>query len=254
MAMSVISSAQSASQPTPPEVRAFQPLSLPGQQRPIVIPKPPLLSKQGQMYGVMGLLLLLILAGTLALCWKNPSIIARILIVLGALGVSGFVVFVSLTMIGLTATPDNSKAGIARRALAQMGEHLGMSKETIAAILEDDECRIGLLLGGEALAIVDYGENKGLLAPYANLDSVVSHEGRASELPPLNSPALADQWIVETHAARQSSDTTRLKQLEWYFHGPTPKAVIVRFVQSDYFFQETASIAAFCRQRMEEAQ
>ncbi len=249
----LLSMAQSAQHSPAPEVRLFQPLSLPGQQRPVVEPKAPLLSQQGVYYVILTLLLLAILAAAVLICWKTSSTVLRILIVIGALGASALVSFVLLTMIGLTGTPDNSKAGIARRALLEMGKHLGMSIETIAAIFEDDECRIGLLLGEQAFVIADYGDNRGLLAPYASLDSVNSYEGPARELPLLPRPT-ADQWVIETEAARKSSDTTRLQQIEWHFRGISPSIIAVRYAQPDYFFPNVASIAALCHQRMEDTQ
>ncbi len=253
LAMPLLGMAQSA-QPSPAsEIRLFQPLSLPGQQRPIVEPEAPLLSQQDVYYVILIVLLLAIFGAAVLACWKISSIVLQILIAIGALGAGAFVSFVLLTMIGLTGTPDNSKAGLARRAMVEMGKALGLPNETIAAVFEDDEYRVCMLLGDQVLVIADYVENRGLLSPYANLDSVNSHEGPARTLPPLPLPA-ADRWVIETETARKSSDTTNLQQIEWYFRTPGLSIIAVRYARPDYFFPNAASIAALCRHRMTETQ
>jgi hypothetical protein len=251
LAMPLLGMAQSAQNSPAPETRLFQPLSLPGQQRPVVAPKAPLLSQQDVYYVILIVLLLAIFGSAVLACWKVSSIVLQILIAISALGAGAFVSFVLLTMIGLTGTPDNSKAGLARRAMVEMGKALGLPNETIAAVVEDDEYRVCMLLGEQVLVIADYGENRGLLLPYASLDSVNSHEGPAQTLPLLPPPA-ADRWVIETEAARESNDTTNLQQIEWHFRGAGLSIIAVRYARPDYFFPHVASIASLCRQRMAE--
>lgn len=250
--LSSVITAQSSQQPIEPESRVFQPLSLPNQHRPLLASPAPLMTQKNIYYLILAVLLLVILGATIVLCWKMPSLIARILVLVAALGLSLFVAFVLLTAIGLTATPDDSEQGMARRDLLLMREQLAMSIETSALAFGDDACRIGLLLGEKAIAVVDYVDNRGLLAPYARIDSVIGHEGTAGILPPLPSAA-ADRWIIETKAARQSDDTTHLYQIEWHFSNISPSVIAVRYAQPDYFFPQVSSITSLCQHRIQEA-
>jgi hypothetical protein len=250
--VSAMATAQSASGPSPIEIRVFQPLSLPGQQRPVKPPPPPLLSQKNMYYLVLILSLVAILGSAIFVCGRVPGLMTRVVIIIGALLLSGLVAFGLLFAIGITATPDDSKQGIVRRDMLRMGDHLGMSIESVAAVVEDDECRVGMLIGERALVVADFGENRGLLVPFAQLDSVASHQGPANALPPLPAP-VPDRWVIETDAARQSGDTTPLQQIEWHFRQSNPSVIVLRYATPDYFFPEVSSIAALCRQRQQEA-
>jgi hypothetical protein len=230
------------------EPRVFKPLSLPGQQRPLEAPSSPLLSQKSIYYIILVLLLVLLLGGALFLCWKIPSIGARILIVVGALAASAFAGFVLLTMIGLTAPPDNSPQGLARRALSLMAEELGMSIEHTPVAIQDDDCRVGIIIHDQALVLADYEENKALYAPYAYLDTVWSKEGVSKELPSLPLPK-SDHWVIETKAAKQSNDAASLYQIEWHFRDLNPSRITLRYAQPDYFFPEVVSIERLIQQK-----
>ncbi len=233
--------------------RTFKPLSMPGQHRPLTAPPAPLLSKKAVYYIILAALLVLFLGGAVFLCLKTSSIIARILIILAALVASAFSGFVLLTMAGLTATPDHSKQGIARQELAVLAQELGMSIDHVKVAIEDDECRIGLLIGELAIAVADFEDNKGLFAPYANLDTVLSMEGTRKDLPLLPS-SNDEQWVIETKAAKQSNDTAKLYKIEWRFRNLSPKSIIVCYAQPDYFFQEAGSIERLIQHRLNESQ
>jgi hypothetical protein len=240
---------QLAAQPQPPEVRQFQPLSFPGQLRPVTAPPRPLLSQKDWYYLMLIVSLIAIWGSTIMVFWKIPFILARALVVVGALGATALVGFVLLFSIGITPTTDDSQSGIARSSLLELGKSIQMPIEVSPFIVEDDECRVGMLVGQEAIAIADYTENRGLLVPFTRLDSIASYEGVASALPPLPEPA-ADRWIIETEQARKSNDTTRLYQIELRFRDLNPGIIAVRYVIPDYFM-EVSTLAGTCRHRMQ---
>jgi hypothetical protein len=252
--ISSIAAAQPANAPaSPPEVRFFEPLSLPGQERPIKAPRKPLVSAKNKYYLILAIILLAVLGLTIFLCVQVASIWMRLLIVLLALSGSAFVSYGLLFAAGITATPDDSTQGIFRSSMLNLAKQLGLPMEVSPVVVEDDGGRFGILLGEQALVLADFGENRGLLTPYAHLDSVVSYEGTRSNLPALPAAA-ADRWIIETQAAQAAADTAQLQQIEWYFRDLNPSAVVVRYAIPDYFFPEVGSIASLCKQWQSRAQ
>ncbi|MFN4079387.1 MAG: hypothetical protein ACK4NS_00680 [Saprospiraceae bacterium] len=177
----------------------------------------------------------------------------RILIIVGALALAGLVSFALLFAIGITAEPDTSMRAAAQEALRQLGKRLGLSIETSGVAIEDDDFRVGLLLGESEFVVADYVDNRGLKAPYALIDTVLHYEGPAQTLPPLPAPD-ADVWVIETHAARQSDAAAPLYQIEWRLRNANPKVVAVRYAQPDHLFRETSSIARTCLIRAGQAE
>jgi hypothetical protein len=245
LGMTLVLAAQKAPEPEPGLVFTFKPLSINGQKRPIEIPKPPRVTQRNIISIIWAVLLVIILALSVFLVNRTSGFWGKIGMSILMIVIS---LVISLVMMMLNAysfdPPKLSKHDIAVNDVWKMTNAMGIETPYFR-IINDDDFRVAIALSENRFVFVDYQEDKGLIIPTANIDTLLDYSGLRNELPEL--PKNDDNnWIIETKDAQQAGDVI-LQQLEYRFKDVSPSRIVLRYVIAEYPAETAASLMEIMR-------